>query len=525
MKLKYILLAAVCFLTVAGLSAQQNDKPTVYFIGDSTVRNGQDDGSNGQWGWGTAICNYFDLNQINAVNRAMGGTSSRTFYTSPQRWKAVLSEMKKGDYLLIQFGHNDGGAINDASRARATIPGIGEETQEIDNMLTKQKEVVHTFGWYLRQYVREAKAKGVTPIICSLIPRNDWDSNNKMKAEGPYAQYAKEVAAQEKVAFIDLNVRARQKLEAEGQSVVTGKYYLASDHTHTIALGAMLNALAVVEGIRAIPNCGLIPYLLDKPTDAFPKRKKLYIIGDSTVQDGNAPIAGWGGPIRAMFDTTRLKSFNRARGARSSQTYLSEGLWELIRKGLKPGDFVLVGFGHNDGGTPKGTGNEIKVVTKRDGTPDTLHTYGWNMRKFVRETKAAGAIPILFSQIPLGSLRDGKATRVTETFGKWLSEVAQSEGVGYVDLNELLATKYETIGNDAVKAMSQDGAHTNKDGAYFNAITMIEGLRAIRSPLATYILPTIGQAGTTGPGQGGAPIQSSTPGQSSAAPASLPVQR
>jgi rhamnogalacturonan acetylesterase len=79
--------------------------PTLWLIGDSTVRNGQDTGGNGQWGWGNPIASYFDQDKINVQNRAMGGTSSRTYMNS--FWDRVLPEIKPGDYLIMQFGHND----------------------------------------------------------------------------------------------------------------------------------------------------------------------------------------------------------------------------------------------------------------------------------------------------------------------------------------------------------------------------------------------------------------------------------
>jgi len=489
MKTQLLLTFTLLMLCLCAAPAQETHKPVIYFIGDSQVCYGQDDGAQGLWGWGSAMTNYFDQSKVRTVNRASGHASSRTFYTQPELWAALLREMKTGDYLFIQFSVHESDPLNDATYARGTLPGTGNKERAITHALTGKKETIHTYGWYLRQFVREAKLKGVTPLICSPAPRNVWSKPTLMKSSDPYAQSAREVASQEKVFFIDLQSRSRAKMEEEGAAVAKDKYYLPTDPVHSTALGAMLHALSATEEIRTFPGYALIPYLLDKPSDAFPKRKKLYIIGDSTVQDGNAPIAGWGGPIREMFDTTRLKSYNRSRGARSSQTYHSEGLWELIRSQLRPGDFVLVGFGHNDGATLKGTGDEIRVVTKRDGTPDTIHTYGWNMRKFVRDTKAAGAIPILFSQIPWGSLREGKAPRVTDTYAKWLREVAESEQVGFVDLNDLLATKYEALGDEEVRSMSQDGAHTNKKGALFNALTMIEGLCAIRSPLADYVLP------------------------------------
>src|SRR6184192_3918968 len=82
------------------------DLPTLWIIGDSTVRNGQDTGNNGQWGWGNPIASYFDTSKINVQNWALGGTSSRTFRTIG-RWDKVLAQIKAGDFLILQFGHND----------------------------------------------------------------------------------------------------------------------------------------------------------------------------------------------------------------------------------------------------------------------------------------------------------------------------------------------------------------------------------------------------------------------------------
>src|SRR5882724_5939265 len=100
--------------TQATTPAPINSKlPTIFVVGDSTANNH----ANGGLGWGDPFVNYFDPTRANVLNRARGGRSSRTFVTEGL-WDKVLSEMKKGDFVLIQFGHNDAGAINDATRAR-----------------------------------------------------------------------------------------------------------------------------------------------------------------------------------------------------------------------------------------------------------------------------------------------------------------------------------------------------------------------------------------------------------------------
>src|SRR5215475_11371985 len=155
------LLGVIASAQDTGASAKT---PTLFLIGDSTVRNGAGDGANKQWGWGEPIAAYFDQTKIAVLNRARGGRSSRTFVTEGL-WEQVLSAMKPGDFVLIQFGHNDGGPINDTSRARGTIKGVGEESEEIDNLLTKKHEVVHSYGWYLRKYIADTKARCVVEGI------------------------------------------------------------------------------------------------------------------------------------------------------------------------------------------------------------------------------------------------------------------------------------------------------------------------------------------------------------------------
>ena len=233
------------FFACALPAADSATRPTLFIIGDSTVKNG----TRGQRGWGEVISPFFDTNKIRIENHAIGGRSSRTFLTEG-RWDKVLTNLQRGDFVLIQFGHNDGGAVNDTSRARGSIKGTGGETQEIDNLLTKQHEVVHTFGWYLRKYVADAKTKGATPIVCSLVPRKIWKDGQITRGDN-YAKWAEEVARAEDVAFVDLREIIARRYDALGTNRVNELF--GDDHTHTNPAGAELNAECVVSGLKALP--------------------------------------------------------------------------------------------------------------------------------------------------------------------------------------------------------------------------------------------------------------------------------
>lgn len=230
--------------------------PTLFLIGDSTVRNGRGDGADGQWGWGEPIAELFDPAKINVVNRAVGGLSSRTYLTAGH-WDRVLAMIKPGDFVLMQLGTNDGAPLNDASRARGTIKGIGEETEEIDNLLTKQHEVVHSYGWYLRKFMTDAKAKGATPIVCSLVPRKTWKDGRIVRED--YARWAEEAAKQGGAAFLPLNDLVARRYEELGPEKVDPLF--ADPHTHTSRAGAEVNAALVVTGLRALPDAPLTRFL------------------------------------------------------------------------------------------------------------------------------------------------------------------------------------------------------------------------------------------------------------------------
>jgi lysophospholipase L1-like esterase len=235
--------------------------PTLFLIGDSTVRNGRGDGAGGQWGWGEPIVDYFDAAKINVVNRAVGGLSSRTFVTQGF-WERVLAMMKPGDFVIMQLGHNDSGPLDDPARARGTLPGVGDETKEIDNPITARHEVVHTYGWYLKKTVAETRAKGATPILCSLIPRKVWKDGKIARNHDTYAGWARQVAESEKVWFVDLNEIIAAKYDALGPEKVEPLF--ADPHTHTSRAGAEMNAGCVMEGLKALKDDPLAKYFSAK---------------------------------------------------------------------------------------------------------------------------------------------------------------------------------------------------------------------------------------------------------------------
>jgi len=228
--------------------------PTLFLIGDSTVKNSWDEGADGLWGWGHPLVGYFDAAKINVENQALGGTSSHSYITGGH-WERVLALVKAGDFVMLQFGHNDGGP-------GGSIKGNGDESEE-RAVRDGELETVHSYGWYIRKYIADIKAKGATPIVCSVIPRNDWTEGKVRRANSSYGEWAAAAAKAEGALFIDLNGIIADRYDQLGEAAV--KPFFPKEHTHTGWEGALLNAQCVVEGVRGLKDCPLKNYLAATP--------------------------------------------------------------------------------------------------------------------------------------------------------------------------------------------------------------------------------------------------------------------
>ncbi len=480
--------------------------PTIFIAGDSTAARGA---GAAQQGWAVPFSDYFDSTQVNVVNRARGGRSSRTFVTEGL-WDQLLTGVKPGDIVLIQFGHNDAGAVNDTSRARGSLRGIGDETEEIDNLMTKKHEVVHTFGWYLNKMIADTKAKGGTPIVLSLTIRDIWKDGKVERGSGRYSQWSAEVAKTNGVQFIDVMNLVADKFDALGQEKVHALY--PRDHTHFNAIGAELHAATVVSGLKSLRSNPVRKFLsakgeaveadrsagLNLPRPANAALPSLFLIGDSTVRnghgDGMGGLWGWGDFVGKYFDSEKLNVVNRAVGGTSSRTYFS-GQWPRVLAMVKKGDFVMMQFGHNDNGSPgtgrtsiKGIGPETLEVNT-NGQHEIVYTFGGYLRKYIADTRAKGATPIVCSLVPRKIWKDGKFARNQESHAGWAEQVAQAEGVAFVDLNEIIASRYDALGREKVEPLFGDEhTHTSKAGAELNAQCVVEGLKRLsENPLAPYL--------------------------------------
>jgi rhamnogalacturonan acetylesterase len=238
--------------------------PTIFVVGDSTARNGAD------LGWGDHFAHYFDTTRVNVANRAIAGRSARS-YMNEGAWDRVLAELKPGDYVLLQWGHNDGGGpLTPDFKARGEGKGIGEESVDIPVAVPykggpyagKTTETVHTYGWYNRKYIADARAKGAIPMLLTVTVRNIWpkgaDGQPHIERDMGYRDFDFQIAAAEKVPLIDMATVAADKFEMLG--VRTTALLFPIDHTHTSPVGAEMNAASVVTALKNA-NSPLVQYL------------------------------------------------------------------------------------------------------------------------------------------------------------------------------------------------------------------------------------------------------------------------
>ena len=271
-----------------------------------------------------------------------------------------------------------------------------------------------------------------------------------------------------------------------------------------VYLMVLLTWAATVESARAAksPFPAINP---DLPT--------LWVVGDSTAADNSksgGKIQGWGTPFLTYFDPSKINVVNAARGGRSSRSYIDEGLLDALVAHVKPGDTVLVQWGHNDSydlagplrrGSLHGLGDQTMEVETTPGEHETLHTFGWYMCKQIDAIKAKGARPIVLTltirdrwnkdgtieRLPVAGVNLVDTNRFKEPpiYSIWSAEIAKGEHVPLLDVHNMIADRYEKEGKDVVSTYYNnpgDPTHRNAKGAAVDAEIVLACLKKLEGP-------------------------------------------
>ncbi|KAF9041750.1 SGNH hydrolase [Hymenopellis radicata] len=199
---------------------------TIYLAGDSTMASGG--GGSGSDGWGQYLGQYMSLT---VVNRAIAGRSARS-YTDEGRFTTLINTVQSGDFVVIEFGHNDG------------LSGTVDNGRQ--DAFAETSIVIHTFPYYIQNAVTALQAKGAIPIVSAQTPSNDW-SNGAIVAGPRFVAYAQTAASRTGAPYVNHYAYVAQAYQALGQTTVAAYYPV--DHTHTTPTGANVVAQAFVRGL------------------------------------------------------------------------------------------------------------------------------------------------------------------------------------------------------------------------------------------------------------------------------------
>ena len=223
-------------------------------------------------GWGMYLQVFFNPDSIEVNNRGKSGASTRTFYETDNLWPSVKRQMLPGDYLIIQFAHNDEKCKGeDVYVQNAKLRAEGKDT------LTDMRgtEPNTTYKAYLRKFINEAREMGVKPILMSPICRA-YFKDGKINAEGRhdlskdgidknYVRCMREVAEEMSVPFLDMTQKSCEMYESAGQETCMKEYFNCGDKTHTGQAGGFLNAHLAYLLIKNNPDLSELHHLVALP--------------------------------------------------------------------------------------------------------------------------------------------------------------------------------------------------------------------------------------------------------------------
>ncbi len=239
---------SILLLCLVTLIVAQTASYTIHIIGDSTVCNYAE--NKYPWaGWGQVFGLFFKSGTVTINNAAIGGRSTKSFYVEG-RWTTLLGEIKNGDFVLIQFGHNDRDYTKDERYADTTL-----------------------YKSYLKKYVTESRAKGAIPVFVTPMNMNTWNGTTlrevftEKEKGADYRGAMINVANELKVPLIDLEKKSAAFMKTVGQAYCTSFQFMGldpgeypnypdgyADGTHFQEMGALVNARLVADGIKELSS-------------------------------------------------------------------------------------------------------------------------------------------------------------------------------------------------------------------------------------------------------------------------------
>ena len=314
-------LLAICLLILVPVDAA---KRKVHTIGDSTM-SAYKPAATPKRGWGMYLQAFFNMDSVEVNNRGKSGASTRTFYETDNLWPSVKKQMQAGDYLIIQFAHNDEKCKGeDVYVENARLRAQGKDT------LTDMRgtEPNTTYKEYLRKYVNEARAMGVTPILMSPICRAYFQKDGTINDEGrhkltsermneltnegdkDYVRCMREVAEEMHVPFLDMTAASQVLYEMQGKDYCMEHYFNCGDKTHTSAEGGLIIA-SLAHGL--ISNAADLTQLQSWTVEPEPHVLVTYALRIEEAGQ-KAAFAAKGTPFSSQLSVVGLQNIEKQKG-------------------------------------------------------------------------------------------------------------------------------------------------------------------------------------------------------------------
>ena len=307
----------------------------VHTIGDSTMSDYKP-AATPKRGWGMYLQAFFYPDSVQVNNRGKSGASTRTFYETENLWPSVKKQMAAGDYLIIQFAHNDEKCKGEDVYVRnAELRAEGKDT------LTDMRgtEPNTTYKEYLRTYIREAREMGVTPVLMSPICRA-YFKDGKINSEGrhdlsqisnlksqtsnkDYVRCMREVAREMGVPFLDMTARSQELYESSGADYCMAHFFNCGDKTHTSAAGGMAIASLAYELIVNSPELEEMHAWMHFPT------QEAYTAYATNIEESGkkAAFAAKGTPFSEVLSVVNLQNLTMKKSDKQAQLLPLEGAW------------------------------------------------------------------------------------------------------------------------------------------------------------------------------------------------------
>ncbi len=246
---KAIQIASVILILISIIAFRlvQQDEIVIYLVGDSTCAE-KDADAFPEMGWGVPFVTFFN-DQVRVENHAKNGRSTKSFIEEG-RWEAVMNTLKAGDYVFIQFGHND------------EVPSkVGRYTTPVE------------YKANLIKYIRDAQSKGAIPVLLTPVSRRSFEVGVLIDSHLEYAQLMRDVASENKIPIIDMTKKSMDLVNdlGEEKSVLLYHHLQPGEHpnypngkaddTHFNELGARKMAQLVLDGIQEL-QLGLVDYIV-----------------------------------------------------------------------------------------------------------------------------------------------------------------------------------------------------------------------------------------------------------------------